>query len=191
MKNLIKNLTVRDIDGLTLSLLSEFITDPEAKNYFLEEAGKEHYKLLAYFSTLFNDTQITDIGTYKGCSALALSFNKTNTIYSFDVVDNRKLSNLYNINNLQNIIFILSDCVRWYKDILLKSKIIFLDVNHDGEYEYKVFNCLIENNYKGYLILDDINLNQTMKNFWTSITKEKIELTHLGHFSGTGLVYFD
>ena len=54
------------------------------KNYFLEAPGKEHYRLLSYISTLYNGVTILDIGTYKGCSALALSFNPSNKVVSFD-----------------------------------------------------------------------------------------------------------
>jgi predicted O-methyltransferase YrrM len=59
----------------------------ETEIEFYSHPGKEHYKLLSYFSTLFNNSNIIDIGTHLGHSALALSYNKSNTIYSFDIVD--------------------------------------------------------------------------------------------------------
>lgn len=49
--------------------------------------GKEHYKLLSYFSMQFNGATIIDIGTHRGSSALALSYNPTNTVYTFDIMD--------------------------------------------------------------------------------------------------------
>ena len=47
---------------------------------FYGSIGKEHYKLLSYLSTLFNNSIIIDIGTHRGSSALALSYNSTNII---------------------------------------------------------------------------------------------------------------
>ena len=55
---------------------------------FYEKPGKQHYRLLSYFSSIFNDSNILDIGTHRGSSALALTYNKSNTIHSFDIVDN-------------------------------------------------------------------------------------------------------
>jgi hypothetical protein len=49
---------------------------------------------------------------------------------------------------------------------------------------------LISINYKGYLLLDDIHLNFEMERFWGSITKEKYDITNIGHITGTGVVYF-
>ena len=52
---------------------------------FKDVAGKEQYKLLSYLSAQFTGRHILDIGTGRGASALALSSNPTNTIYSFDI----------------------------------------------------------------------------------------------------------
>ena len=57
------------------------------KDEFFEKPGRQHYKLLSYFSTLYNNSNIIDIGTHRGSSATALSYNQTNTIYSFDIVN--------------------------------------------------------------------------------------------------------
>ena len=51
-----------------------------------------------------------------------------------------------------------------------------------------ILDFLIDNNWHGKLLLDDINLNQEMKNFWNGISHEKYDLTDIGHWSGTGLV---
>ena len=51
---------------------------------FFGSVGEEHYKLLAYFSTLFDNSLFVDIGTFRGYSAIALSYNKSNKIISYD-----------------------------------------------------------------------------------------------------------
>ena len=66
---------------------------------FFSSPGKEHYKLLSYFSTLFNNSNIIDIGTHQGHSALALSYNHTNKIHTFDIVDKGSLP-VKNVNNI-------------------------------------------------------------------------------------------
>jgi len=63
---------------------------------------------------------------------------------------------------------------------------------------------LFENNYEGIILFDDIFLEkghtannydttyQSMKIFWNKIPdKYKLDITHLGHWSGTGLVSFN
>ena len=87
------------IDNLNFDKTFENIVEDEDKIEFFGSTGKEHYRLLSYFSTLFNNSNIIDIGSHKGYSSLALSYNKTNTIYSFDIVDNIR-QNIKYVNNM-------------------------------------------------------------------------------------------
>ncbi len=76
------------------------------------------------------------------------------------------------------------DCVN-NMDEIVKSDFIVLDIDpHDGIEETRILEALEKNNYKGIVLLDDINLNPGMKNFWKDITE-------YGHWSGTGIVIFD
>ena len=151
--------------------------------YFHLESGKEHYRLLMYASTLYNNEIIFDIGTNKCMSALALSYNKSNKVKTYDIV--RLLDNNPEVENIE---YILGDST---KDTdLIKSNLIFLDVDHDGIYEDIFYDHLKSINWKGVLILDDIKLNEPMKDFWNKITEEKYDITNIGHWSGTGLVIF-
>lgn len=187
-----------------LSLDLKSINKLDANNYFrqynlckefYDNPGREHYKLLSYLSTLFNNTHIIEIGTHLGDSAVALSYNKTNVLYTFDIID--KVSQ--EKKQIDNVKFIIDDVMtnietreKW-KDILLSSAFIFLDVDpHNGYMEYDFYLFLKENNYSGILICDDINYFQGMReNFWWKIDDQcKSDITHLGHWSGTGLVSF-
>lgn len=152
--------------------------------YFHMESGKEHYRLLMYVSTLYNDEVIFDVGTNKCMSALALSYNKSNRVKTYDIV---KL--LPENPNVDNIEYILGDST---KDLdLEKCPVIFLDVDHDGLYEDIFYEHLKSINWKGILILDDIHLNEPMKKFWNRIEEKKYDITNIGHWSGTGLVVFE
>ena len=152
--------------------------------YFHMESGKEHYRLLMYISTLYNNEVIFDVGTNKCMSALALSYNKSNKIKSFDIVK------LFPENpNVDNVEYILGDST---KDSDLENcNFIFLDVDHDGLYENIFYDHLKSINWKGILVLDDIHLNNPMKDFWNRIEEKKYDITNIGHWSGTGLVIFE
>ena len=56
----------KELAKIDLSGLAELIIDDEAKGFFILPEGKEHYKLLAWLSTQFENITIADIGTYKG-----------------------------------------------------------------------------------------------------------------------------
>ncbi len=177
-------MNLAEINKINLSLLSVKIIDAEARGFFILEPGQEHYKLLAYLSTLQDGIEISDIGTYKGCSALVLSYNDKNRVFSYDISDMVKI-----FNQPDNIEFrIIQDS--YHKDIL-KSKLICLDTIHDGIHEKEVIDFLIKNNWKGILILDDIHHFPEQNKLWNSIKLRKEDITHLGHWSGTGIIYFE
>lgn len=46
--------------------------------------------------------------------------------------------------------------------------------------------------FKGILLLDDIHKSKEMKSFWNTFDEEnKVDVTAVGHQSGTGLVEFE
>jgi hypothetical protein len=163
---------------------------------FFGSPGKEHYRLLSYLSTLFDYTHIMDIGTHQGESALALSFNPTNTVYSFDIIDN--VSNTKKQKN--NIRFIIENILtdehhrESWKEKILSSAFIFLDVDpHNGYMEYDFYLFLKENDYKGFVVCDDIWYFKEMRdNFWYKIEdNDKYDISEYGHWAGTGLFTFN
>ena len=73
----------------------------------------------------------------------------------------------------------------------LRCPFIFLDTDHDGIFENPFYDYLCNINWKGILLLDDIHSSsKQMDDFWERIKKEKHDISSLGHWSGTGLVYF-
>jgi hypothetical protein len=71
-------------------------------------------------------------------------------------------------------------------------EVIFIDVDpHDGVQERRMISKLIEMDFKGILLLDDIHLNPEMQSLWDWIPAgRKVDLTRFGHNSGTGAVLF-
>jgi len=176
----IDKIKLKQID---LTSLSTNITSHEHKGYFLSEYGMEHYKLLAYFSSIYNNTTLLDIGTYKGCSALALSFNKNNTVKSYDIGNFRKLT-----KHKTNVEWVIGDFLNEDPKKIQNSPFIMLDIDHTGKTERAILDFLVKINWHGILMLDDIHLNQEMEDFWSTIKFSKKDITSFGHYSGTGLV---
>ena len=178
-------LTKENISNIDLTKFYRYVANLEHRKYFFDVDFKEHYRLIAYLSTLFNHSTIFDIGTNLGYSALALSYHDTNRIISYDIVECKDLNHAEELGNIE---FLIGDVLK--DERLLGSPLIMLDTNHDGIFENEFYKYLEDNNYKGLLFLDDIHLNQPMRDFWNSISAAKADVTDLGHWSGSGLVDF-
>jgi predicted O-methyltransferase YrrM/SAM-dependent methyltransferase len=179
------NLTRDRIQSVDLNFLARHTVNAEYRGYFLDTQFKEHYRLLAYLSTLYKGQTIFDVGTLKGYSALALSYNPDNRVVSYDIEDLKELSHREELKTIEYRIGNVLEDSR-----LLKAPVILLDTYHDGTFEALFYNHLKKNRYKGLLVLDDIHLNAPMKKFWSQIGEPKEDVTDLAHWSGTGLVDF-
>lgn len=165
------------------------------EHWFFMKSGKEHYRLLCYISSLFNDVTIIDIGTWVGSSAIALAHNKKNKVISFDIVRQQRdtqgiMVDVDGVITDENIKFEIGNVLEYNKEEILNSPFMMLDTKHDGVFEQEFFDFLVKENYNGIVLFDDIHLNNQMKNFWSKIELEKYDITHIGHWSGTGIVVF-
>tara|TARA_R110000744_G_scaffold136111_1_gene245877 strand:- start:6958 stop:7632 length:675 start_codon:yes stop_codon:yes gene_type:complete len=190
----------QDIDFTKFLTQNNITLNAELLGYF--DIDTEHYHLLGYISTLIDDAIIIDSGTHRGGSAIALSFNQSNIVYTYDRCPMRGgiEGNVTNIP--KNIKFDpsadITEMIKVEKDHVLNSSIFFLDINHEGPDEIKIFEFLLSNNYNGILILDDIHMNQEMISVWNHIQSTNViayDATNIGHLkdnrSGTGIVIFD
>jgi hypothetical protein len=187
------NIDFQNIKNVNYDCYEDIVLPEEydTKTEFFGQPGTQHYRLLSYLSTLVNDSVIIDIGTHRGSSALALSYNPTNKIMSYDILD--KVTNI-NIRNKPNITFNIENIFDHFDEKLLSSPLIFLDIDpHEGHLEYKLYQFLKNNNYQGILICDDIwQFEEMRNNFWYLIEDQyKFDITEQGHFSGTGIVTFN
>lgn len=162
---------------------------------FLDVCGKQHYRLLSYLSCCVNDAVIIDIGTHRGQSALALSYNPTNVVHTFDIEDRVTNDGIKDVSNIifhMDNLFEIDGREKW-KETILQSSFIFLDVDpHNGTMEIDMYNYLEQIGYNGFVVCDDIWLFKDMRDrFWYKIPIDnKYDLTELGHHSGTGIFKF-
>jgi predicted O-methyltransferase YrrM len=167
--------------------LSEFIIDKSM--IYLFENEEEHYNLLAYISNKIDNGIILDIGTHRGFSSLAFSINESNKIHTYDIRQMRGGIER-NINPIpENVKWNIKQILEDDDDLtlLLKSDLIFIDIDHKGKIETEIYEYLVSKNYKGIVLLDDIYFNSAMIDFWNGIDIKKYDLTAVGH-SGSGTV---
>jgi hypothetical protein len=179
---------LKDIEFIDLY---PYIAWHENSRYFDLEAGKEHYRLLAWLSLYLEKNEVIyDIGTYLGYSALALSYNRTCRVKTYDITNSIPEHGI-GPKDRSNITFYMENILSESFSAIKESQVIFLDTFHDGTFEKEFFDALVKIGYKGLLFCDDIHLNPEMKAFWDSISLPKIDVTSVGHWSGTGIVMFD
>ena len=187
----------------------------EQTSYKVFGGDYEHYHaILAHLSTYFNDSIIVDLGTHRGGSAAALSYNKSNEVYTFDIIPTEEAIELFKKDEYKNIIYIIGNCIEnnWYgqplgpfsakhlkplkseKEIFLSSELIFVDIDpHDGVQEAAVLDFLVENNYKGIMVCDDIgHQHPPMHDWWQSIELPTYTVHNkFAALKGTGIICFD
>ena len=177
-----------DKDAIKTLDVSHLAEQSLNKNDWLT-AGQSEYRLYAWLSTQFKNTPILDVGTRTGGSALALSYNDKNKVISYDLVEQGASSGIKKDNVEFKIQDFREDDTLDYDNI----SIIMIDVDpHDGTAEEEMFEYLEEKGWKGLVLLDDIGPQwPEIEDFWNRITFSKINVTEVGHMSGTGLVNFD
>ena len=177
-----------DKDAIKTLDVSHLAEQSLNKNDWLT-AGQSEYRLYAWLSTQFNNTPILDVGTRTGGSALALSYNNKNKVISYDLVEQGASSGIKKDNVEFKIQDFREDDTLDYDNI----SIIMIDVDpHDGTAEEEMFEYLEDKGWKGLVLLDDIGPQwPEIEDFWNRITYPKINVTEIGHMSGTGLVNFD
>lgn len=159
----------------------------EMRQYYGEKAGVEHYRLLTAISNGLNEALMLDVGTYKGASALALGNNRSNRVISYNVFDQLDAD----FSDMPNVTFRIKDIYTERRELILNSNLILFDIApHNGSDETNFYTFLRRIDYKGTVIFDDIKLNGEMEEFWKNINMPKLDLSEVGHSSGTGAVFF-
>ena len=167
----------------------------ETVSEFFAKCGKEHFRLLAYLSSLYQHSTILNIHTNGGYESLALSYQPTNTVLSFNTPSQVKNPAILTRPNIRfHPDNLLSPEVREkWRETILSAAFIFVDIEpHNGEVEYEFYTYLCDIGYKGFVLFDDIWYFKSMRNeFWAKIPdSRKYDLSEVGHWSGCGAVSF-
>jgi predicted O-methyltransferase YrrM len=157
----------------------------------------EHYKLLSGLVSVLKPKLIVEIGTATGLSALCMrsSLPPGGQIMTFDIVPWQSYKNTvlketdFSTGSLTQSVENLAEekALQKHAAMLKQATFIFIDATHDGTLEAKLLESLHRVGFKGYILLDDIRV-WTMLKMWRDIQWPKIDLTSMGHWSGTGLV---
>ena len=167
-------------------------------NEFLGAPGSQHYRLLAWLSMQMNDQTFVDIGTHHGRSALALAHNPSNRVETFDIADFLTPDQKKILWGGLPIHLHLDNLWEWevreaWRERIMGAALIFLDIDpHHGVMEREFVDWLRANRFQGLLVCDDIWYFQGMRNsLWAHIpAAERVDVTDVGHWSGTGIVSF-
>jgi predicted O-methyltransferase YrrM len=136
---------------------------------------------------------VSDLGTYYGASALALSYNPDVMVTTYDIFNVIPQQELKSPLTRQNISMKVMSCQLDLQNIS-KSHLVLLDIDpHDGPTETKFIQLLLDSGFRGILLCDDIFLSDGMTEFWLSIPPhlKKVNVSRFGHWTGTGAVVFD
>jgi len=155
----------------------------------------EHYRLLKAMVQILKPKISVEIGTFTGLGAIALHEAGYGHVHTFDIIPwDHLLSHLtpeHFKDRMTQHISDLSDEMEFkkYGYLLNNADIIFMDAPKDGVFEPKMVQLLqtLHSKPNRILIMDDIWFD-CMQPVWQSIKLPKIDITSLGHWSGTGII---
>jgi predicted O-methyltransferase YrrM len=159
----------------------------------------EHYKFLAALVARIQPSVVVEIGTFLGVSSLAMKkyLPPAGRIVTFDILpwnafqdtcfDNKDFED----GKLTQLLANLADPAMFeaHRELLSAANIIFMDGPKNRTFERAFLRQLwsLDLQAPALLVIDDIRL-WSMLDIWNEIQQPKLDVTSLGHFSGTGLV---
>lgn len=155
----------------------------------------EHYRLLKAMVQILKPQTSIEIGTFTGLGTIALHEAGYGYVHTFDIIPwDHLMSHLtpeHFKDRLAQHVADLTDLVEYrkYSHLFQNADIIFMDAPKDGVFEPKMIEILLKLTPKKdrILVMDDIWFD-CMQPLWRSIKCPKIDITSLGHWSGTGIV---
>lgn len=202
-----------------LHLLKQF-SKLQYEKFMTDVAGKEHYTLLHWLTNTYHTKEdcrhVVDIGTRYVASSLALGATGV-PVKTFDIPKSKERLDAFRGNTEQEwqeklqatsnvqIQFHNLDLLKVsdseFRDYM-STWLVALDTFHlpySVPFEREFLNRVVsmEPRFEGIMLLDDIHLNQEMKDWWQELLTDAdkwgfkpYDVTSVGHFSGTGLLDF-
>jgi predicted O-methyltransferase YrrM len=181
-----------------LSAISARLVRPP---YWPEIWPGEHYRLLAGLVAVEVPSVVIEIGTATGLSALALrhGLGTEAQLVTFDIVPWRQYPDtalreedfadgrlVQHVDDLS-----VPHVAASHTELLRSADLIFIDAAKDGRQE-RVFLDVFERTAfrrRPIVVFDDIRQWKMLRT-WREVQRPKLDVTSLGHWSGTGLVDF-
>ena len=176
--------TKEELNAIDMAPILANIKECPEKKYVDMPAGVEHYRLLHWLGHQHTFAVIKEIGTYMGFGAMCLAANEDNAIHTYDL----DFGPVKWINRPFNVTPVKSFVVDDFDKGVGGAEVIFVDTWHNGIMEKKLLDHLVNKDWHGLLIYDDLHYNDAMREFWRSVQQEKYDLTEIGHVTGTGLI---
>lgn len=176
------------LSKIDLSHLKDFYQHAPTMLHFYDfPPGQSEYKLYSYISHMVSGTTILEVGTGQGGSALAFSDNPKNKVITYDI---RRLD-VHDALKKENIELRIGEFMEDDSLNFEEIDIVLIDVDpHDGIKEPPMIEYLLSKNWSGLLFMDDISPVEwkDMNDMWNALPYKKYDLTHIGHWSGTGVI---
>lgn len=180
-----------------LSDLIERNRKVEGAQWYATHPG-EHYRFLASLVELLAPKRIVEIGTFTGMSGAAIleTMPAEGRLTTFDILpwdqfDTHLRREDFESGRISQELADLSqpDAFAKHANLLSEADFIFCDAPKDGVFEWRFLKLLTSLPPKPgrVMMLDDIKV-LNMIGVWQAIESPKVDLTSVGHWSGTGLV---
>lgn len=159
----------------------------------------EHYRLLAGLVQVLQPRRVVEIGTHTGWGTLALKkfLPADSTLSTFDLVawdsfeDTVLCPGDFDDGRLRQTLADLADPAIFgtHRPMIQDADLIVLDGPKDKRFEPSFMELLATASFKRtpWLVVDSIK-DWNMLKAWQDIDRPKMDLTSLGHWTGTGLV---
>ncbi|MGB8853934.1 MAG: hypothetical protein WCC69_10255 [Pirellulales bacterium] len=170
--------------------------DPDAPDaQFLNVYPGEHYRLLAALVRLLDEPLVVEVGTFTGL-ATSVMHAEGAVVHTFDILPWRNFR-----SHLTQAMFDTGGVTQHLDDLavpelfdrhyalLNSADLLFLDGPKDNYFEHALMTHLQKLLPKPnrLIVMDDIRL-MNMVELWGNLPHPKMDMTSLGHWSGTGLV---
>lgn len=153
----------------------------------------EHYRLLSALVRTIDANNLVEIGTFQGHGALAAKMAGASVV-TYDIVPWQSISGaiLKPDDAVEQRIGDLGEATyrATQRDVLQAADIIFIDGPKDGHWEKYAIPAILSEltDRRRLVMLDDIRL-LPMVQLWHDLAYPKLDVTSLGHWSGTGLLF--
>jgi len=169
-----------------------------------------HYLLLTALAKVRQATKVIEIGTAGGASLWSwLRAECVQMVYTWDICS---LTDSYGWHATEDCKQLVTDTLdreskRWTQFVedlsdpevwrlrssqIADADIIFVDGPHDGIFERKLWSNIVSLPIPSdiLLVFDDIRVS-SMVDFWSSLPLPKLDITFIGHQSGTGIALLE